>query len=151
MNEEMPYPDMKAIKKSIPRIKASRLFMINGKPFNCVLSQAEHYEFLTITSGYNKRPDWESVCKIKQEMFGDTVALSYHGKKGDALTKLTKDHGDTIIVMRPIDIPFPAPPAALVGIKGYSEMDLHNMADDEKQTLFDNAAKHIKEDLGYQK
>ena len=145
MREEMPYPDMKEIKKSKPQLKEKKAFMVDGKPFSCALSEAEHYEFLTIQSGYNNRPDWGSVCKIKQQFFGDEVAFSYHGKKGDSLTKLTKDHSDSIVIWRPKDIPFPIPPEYLVGIKGYDQEDLIKMDEESRDKLFDSEYKKFKE------
>ena len=150
MREEMPYPDMKEIKKSKPTLKEQRMFLLD-KPYLATLSASEHYEFLTIQSGHNTRPDWGSVCKIKQEIFGDTVAFSYHGKKGDPLTKMTKEHVDTIIIWRPIDIPFPIPPAFLVGIKGYTQDDFDEMGTAKAQQVFNNEAKRIDKEFGHLK
>ena len=126
--EEIPYPDMKAIKRSKPQVKSKKLYMVDGKPFSCILSATDNYEFLTIQGGFNKRPDWNSVCQIKQAIFGDTLAVSYHGKKGDSLTKLTTEQVDSIILWKPVGINMPTPPSILVGIKDVTQQTLEDIA-----------------------
>ena len=46
----------------------------------------DDFEFATVQS-FDGRPDWDAVCEIKQQVFGDEVVVSYHARKGDLLYK----------------------------------------------------------------
>ena len=114
---EFPYPDIKEFKKSKPSIVDRRAVTVDGEPYSYMLQRNDDYELLTIHYGFKGRPSWNAVCKIKERVLGDVVAVSYHGKHGDAISKMTKDNEDTTYVWRSLKQPMPTPPDFLVGIK----------------------------------
>ena len=93
--------------------------------------ETEDFEFVTVQSGFNKRPNWNDLCEIKQQVFGDTVAVSYHARKGDPLYKQNKNKLDQITIWRSIKEPILTPDSSLVGYKDLTEDDLNKMSKDE--------------------
>ena len=116
-NGEFPYPDAKVFKKSKPSIVDRRAISVDGEPYSYMLQRNEDFELLTIHYGFKGRPNWNAVCKIKEKVLGDTVAVSYHGRQGDTISKMNKDNEDTIYVWRALKEFMPVPPDYLVGIK----------------------------------
>ena len=125
----LPYPDIQQIKKSKPQILSKKVIQIDSVPYCCTHSLSDDFEFITVESGFSKRPSWEAMCKIKQEYFGDTVALSYHGKRGDQLSKLSKNHTDSLMIFRPTKELVKTPPSWLVGDKNLSPEESKSIID----------------------
>jgi len=131
LDKEMPYPNILKMKKNKPVLIKKQVVNINGEPYYYELYNAEDFEFITVQSGFKLRPDWNAVCKIKQEVFGNTVAVSYHAKKGDLLYKQNKNKPDQITVWRSINESIPTPNSEMVGVKGLTEGDLKKMSKEE--------------------
>ena len=88
---DLPYPDLVKIKKGKPQIINKKTVNIEGNPYYYEHFMSEDFEYVVLTSGFNKRPTWEAACAVKQEVFGDEVAISYHARKGDPLYKQNKN------------------------------------------------------------
>ena len=131
LDKEMPYPDLLAIKKSKPKMIKKQAVNIKGKPYYYEHYSSEDFEFVTVQSGFSSRPEWNAVCEVKQQVFGDTVAVSYHAKKGDMLYKQNKNKPDQITVWRPTKQVVPTPNSEMVGVKGLNEDDLKKMSKEE--------------------
>lgn len=131
VDKTLPYPDMEAIKKNKPQIIEKRAAIANGNSYIYTHAETDDFEILTISSIYNRRPSWNDVCKIKQHVFGDVVALTYHAKKGDKLYKMQKENDHSIMVWKYKKENISTPPTYLVGVKGITQQDLANMTEEE--------------------
>jgi len=137
-NMSLPYPDIQKIKKQKPELVSKDIYIVDGKPYVSTVSKTDDYEFAIIQSAINKKPSWEVMCKIKQEIFGDNVALSYHGIQGDKLTKLTKNSQDSLLIFRPTKEKIITPPSSLVGIKGVTHEEMEQKTVSELIDMLEN-------------
>ncbi len=131
LSYELPYPDLISIKKNKPKVVNKKAFNVGGTPYSYEHFVSDSFEYVVVTSGFNKRPTWDAACKIKQEVFGDTVAVSYHAKKGDPLYKQNKNKLDQLIIWRPTKEQLLTPDSSLVGVKGKTEEEVKDLSYEE--------------------
>ena len=129
-DKELPYPDLNKIRKNKPKLINKQPVRFEGKSYYFEHFAAEDFEYVIIQS-FNKRPEWNAVCEIKQQVFGDVVAVSYHARKGDLLYKQNKNKPDRIIIWKSTKEKIFTPDSRLVGNKDLTEEDLKNMSNEE--------------------
>lgn len=127
----LPFPNIKEVMKQKPIITKKGVKNYDGKPFFATLSHTDDYEFITIRSGFSNRPSWQALCKVKQEYFGDEVAVTYHPPKSDPMYKFLKQNEDTAMIWRSLKEDIITPKTSLIGIKGKSHDDLKTLSNDE--------------------
>lgn len=120
LEEVLPYPDLNEFKKSKPEIVSKKVVQVDGVIYSYVHSKNEEFEQVIVKCGFNKRPTWNAMCKIKQAVFGDEVVVSVHGKKDDSLSKFHDKNNDSIILWKPVKEEIKTPPSILVGLKDVS-------------------------------
>lgn len=123
---QIPYPNMKEFKSGSQRMIKKQRVKINGKNYAYNHYILGGFEIVNLRSD-NTRPSWDVICKIKQEVFGDEVAVCYHGKKGDEISKFNEKNSNSIMIMKPVGQDIKTPPTYLVGLKGVSSEDLDSM------------------------
>lgn len=135
LERELPYPDLNTIRKNKPKLVNKQSVRINGKIYYYEHFTSEDFEFATIQT-FDKRPDWDVVCEIKQQIFGDEVAVSYHPRKGDLLYKQNKNKPNSITIWKSTKNQIFTPDSKLVGTQGLTEDDLKNMSTEELLEMF---------------
>ncbi|MBE7074067.1 MAG: hypothetical protein E7379_03145 [Clostridiales bacterium] len=126
LEDKIPYPDLNEFKKNKPQLLCKKVIQIDGVIYSYTHSKNEEFEQVEVKSGFNKRPTWNAMCKIKQEVFGDEVAVSFHGEKGDSLTKFNDKNTDSILLWKPVKQEIKTPPSILVGFKDVSSEEIEN-------------------------
>lgn len=130
LDRELPYPDLNEIRTRKPKLINKQAVRINGRAYYYEHFESEDFEYATIQS-FNKRPEWDAVCEIKQQIFGDEVAVSYHARKGDLLYRQNKKKLDRITIWKSTKDKIFTPNSRLVGIQGLTEDDYKNMTNEE--------------------
>jgi len=130
LERELPYPDLNEIRKSKPKLINKQPVRIKGRAYYYEHFMTDDFEFATVQS-FDGRPDWNAVCEIKQQVFGDEVVVSYHARKGDLLYKQNKNKPNKITIWKSTKDKIFTPNSGLVGVQGLTEDDLRNMSKKE--------------------
>ena len=130
IDRELPYPDLNELRRKKPKLVAKQPVRVNGNSYFYEHFETDEYEFVTVQS-YGKRPEWEALCAIKEQVFGDVVAVSYHARKGDLMYRQNKNKPDRVTIWKSKQDKFFTPDSRLVGSVGISQSDMENMSNEE--------------------
>lgn len=102
---------------------------VNGYFYDPV-SQKRYYVIFTSSLGWehasvsqpNKTPTWDVMCRVKDLFWaGDECCIEYHPKEEDYINM----HEHCLHIWKPIGVELPMPPSIMVGLKGFTQEDVH--------------------------
>lgn len=77
-------------------------------------------------------PNWQEMCFVKDLFWDDDeTAIQYHPPKSDYVNNAA----NCLHLWRPLNVPFPMPPAEMVGVKGLSPEAVKAMSVTERLAL----------------
>lgn len=94
-------------------------YKIDGYQFNCMISDGEGWEHVSITISSRLRkvercPTWQEMCFIKDIFWAeDELVLQYHPPKSEHVN----NHPYCLHLWKPVGVEVPAPPSIMVGFK----------------------------------
>lgn len=127
-NKSVPYPSMKVVKSGKQQMISKDTVMIDGMSYLYTHFVLGDFEVINIKSQNRLRPSWNVACEIKQRVFGDTVAVTYHGRKDDEISRLHSKNRNCITIWRPIGMELVTPPSIHVGVKDKTPEQIKKMS-----------------------
>jgi hypothetical protein len=88
------------------------VFGFKGYQVNCIASDGEGWEHVSVTINRKRTPDWETMGLVKEIFWGeDSTVIQYHPPK----KVYVNFHPYCLHLWRPVGVSIPLPPTKLIG------------------------------------